>query len=883
MKRITLKKALFFLALGAVSLFVACKNPVDTLPTAAVTGVSLNETKLTLIVEEATDLIVAVSPDNATNKNVTWASSDDSIVRVDNGRVSAVDLGTATITVTTEDGGFTAKCTVTVEPDSQAIAVSGVSLDQTELNMLESDTATLIPIVEPEDAAYQSVTWASSDDDVVTVNKKGDVTAIAPGEATITVTTKHGGFTAECAVTVEAAPTLVSGVSLDKTELTLKMEETETLTASVEPEDATNQKVTWASSDPGIAEVDNNGVVAAKSVGKATVTVTTVNGSKTAECIVTVTPIPVDRVELGNNSVEKNGIQQPIFLTATVYPPNATNKNVSWSSSAPNVATVEATGEEGEARVTFIGSGNATITVTTEDGGETATCSIIVNPLDPTSVTLKSALTLLQGQSETLLVSFNPPFTTNKSVTWSSDHETIATVDNNGLVTAIARGDATITVTTVPGGHTATCVVTVITPVSGVSLDESSLLLTAVGQTSQLTATVNPSGATNKNVTWSSSDEAVATVDNDGLVTAKAAGTATITVETEESGFTAACAVTVIVPVSGVTLNKSAITLIREQIMTLTASIQPEGATNKNVTWDSNNSAVASVENGLVTAKAAGTATITVKTEDGDFTADCAVTVNPKTYTVTFDCMDAITSIGPVTVAEWTTFTAPAAPNKNEYNGKLGWYKDVECTDDNEWNFAIHTVTGNITLHAKWRPYKLGEIGPGGGKIFYRDDNGFTITYNSSTAHYLEAAPTDVLGTNGLPHSSIAWSSSSKGEENISTENGIGTGRKNTANIDEGDGGSQYAAKSCINYGENTQNWFLPSKDELQVLCSMNSTLSLGLITTTGTNNGRYWSSSQAPINGTKYDRAYARTAGGTETQISKTVLSSFVRPIRAF
>ncbi len=179
--------------------------------------------------------------------------------------------------------------------------------------------------------------------------------------------------------------------------------------------------------------------------------------------------------------------------------------------------------------------------------------------------------------------------------------------------------------------------------VTDVTVSPTSKTLT-IGDTVQLTATVSPSNATNKNVTWSSDNTAVATVSTTGLVTAVSVGTANITVITVSGGKTATCAITVnaaIVPATGVTLNKSTTTLIVSETETLNATVAPTNATNKNVTWSSSNTAVVTVDNtGLVTAVSVGSATITVTTVDGDLTATCAVTVNTA-YTLTVNNLTA--------------------------------------------------------------------------------------------------------------------------------------------------------------------------------------------------------------------------------------------------
>jgi uncharacterized protein YjdB len=150
-----------------------------------------------------------------------------------------------------------------------------------------------------------------------------------------------------------------------------------------------------------------------------------------------------------------------------------------------------------------------------------------------------------------------PSNASNKNVYWTSSDQSVATVNNTGKVAAIAAGTATITVTTKDGGKTATCKVTVkekVYPVTEVTLDKTSVELTE-GDVTVLTATVNPSNASNKNVYWTSNDQSVATVDNTGKVAAIAAGTATITVTTEDGSKTATCLVTVKKPSHGVDIG----------------------------------------------------------------------------------------------------------------------------------------------------------------------------------------------------------------------------------------------------------------------------------------------------------------------------------------
>ncbi|WP_174818626.1 Ig-like domain-containing protein, partial [Paenibacillus kobensis] len=174
------------------------------------------------------------------------------------------------------------------------------------------------------------------------------------------------------------------------------------------------------------------------------------------------------------------------------------------------------------------------------------------------------------------------------------------------------------------GSFTATSAVTVTTAVTGVTLDQTSLSMLTGGADETLTATVGPATASNKNVTWSTSDASVATVAN-GVVTAVGNGTATITATTADGSFTATSTVTVTTAVTGVTLDQTSLSLLTGGAdETLTATVNPATASNKNVTWSTSDASVATVTNGVVSPVGNGTATITVTTTDGSFTATSA-------------------------------------------------------------------------------------------------------------------------------------------------------------------------------------------------------------------------------------------------------------------
>ncbi|MEC0226278.1 immunoglobulin-like domain-containing protein [Paenibacillus alba] len=250
--------------------------------------------------------------------------------------------------------------------------------------------------------------------------------------------------------------------------------------------------------------------------------------------------------------------------------------------------------------------------------------------LDQNKVTMS-----VSGSVYALVATVNPDNATNKAVIWNSSNPAVATVDSHGVVTPVGAGTAMITVITAEGGFKATCEVTVNTlnvAVTGVKLNVNQLTMSVSGSVYGLVATVNPTDATNKTVTWRSSNTAVAKVDSHGVVTPVGAGTATITVITA-GGFTAISEVNVLatnIAVTGVKLNDNQLTMsVSGSVYGLVATVNPTNATNQTVKWSSSNTAVAKVDsNGVVTPVGAGTATITVKTTDGGFIAICTVTVN---------------------------------------------------------------------------------------------------------------------------------------------------------------------------------------------------------------------------------------------------------------
>lgn len=679
----------------------------DVPKTISVASVSLDKTAVVITKGELIQLTAIISPADAVNQTVSWTSSDTNAASVSStGLVTGISKGSATITVTTADGNKTASCTVTVE--DVVISVTSVALNKSTASISKGLTDQLKAEVLPSNATNKNVVWSSSNSMIASVSSSGLVTGVSEGSTTVTVTTEDGNKTASCTITI-TSPVPVSSVSLDKETLSLDISQTAQLTASILPETAYNKAVSWTSSNPSVATVSSTGLVTGVSEGEASVTVTTEDGSKTDTCSITVSGtqfIAVTSVSLDLSSftIDKDAERQ---LTAAISPADATIKTVTWSSNNNSIATVSNTG-----LVKGVADGTAVITVTSNDGNKTAQCSVTVQQgvVNVISVSLNwENLPISKNTSYGIAVSFYPSDATNKKVTWTSNNPAVVSVSNTGVVTGVAVGTAVITVTTEDGNKTAECQVTVSEPeilVTSVSLNTNSAQM-KTGEQLQFTASVLPENATNKTVIWESSDDSTAVVVR-GLVTAKKAGTVTIKAMRDSwSSVYDECEIAItdtIIPVDRLFLSCNNLNLIPGGTAQLSASVLPVNATNQTVSWTSSNSSVAAVSStGLVTAVAAGSAEITVSSEDGNITDKCTVKVEESGVAIVFE--------GPADENIDLTFNNSYLLSKSSDNDVIislsGTWDSAEWYVDNYWsgygtsvslyipilNLGNHTIT----------------------------------------------------------------------------------------------------------------------------------------------------------------------------------------------
>ena len=426
------------------------------------------------------------------------------------------------------------------QPDTTP--VTGITLEPTSVELVDGESITITATITPSDATNQQVMWSCGNPSILVSNgkvttsfKPGTATTLingrpALGTGTITATTVDGNKKAKCQVTVYAKTVPVTSIRLSETSLQLNKGDSRTLSATVQPDNATDNAVRWTTSDNSVVSVDQNGTITAVGGGKASITASA--GGVSASCSVDVY-VPVSSISLSANllSLAKGTFA---VLTATVSPEDAMDKSVQWNSDNPSIATVDQNG-----KVTAINDGRAKITASA--GGFTASCTVICVSIPVTAVVLnKTILSLAKGSSETLTATVSPRDATDNTVKWSSDNPSVVTVDQNGEVTAVNAGNAVITASA--GDVSATCEVSVFIPVTSITLSSTDLTL-LVGQTAVLEATVLPDDATDKNVTWWSSYPDVATVEG-GRITALGFGQTVVVAQA--GGQSASCSVTVL-------------------------------------------------------------------------------------------------------------------------------------------------------------------------------------------------------------------------------------------------------------------------------------------------------------------------------------------------
>lgn len=500
----------------------------------SVTSVTVAPATLTLKTGATQKLSATVSPSDVPDKTLVWSSSNTSVATVDaSGKVTAKAAGTASITATAVNG-VSGSCALTVE--NPTVYPASITVTPATATVTEGDVIKLSAKVLPEDTTDKTVTWSTSSPSTASVAQDGTVTALKPG--TVTITASIANLSSTCKITIEKRVVHPESIELDRTALDLSEGDRYTLTATVLPADASYTTVAWNSSNTSVATVAN-GTVTALAEGECDIKA--VCGEAYALCHVKVSKryIPVTSLRLNVTSLTLTE-GKTAMLYASVSPSNATDAEVTWSTSDGGIATVE------DGLVAALAEGTAEITAKAGDCSAVCTVTVVTSEvpvIEPSSIMInRTHASLSKGETLQLTATVYPSNADDKSVVWSSDDTDVATVSETGLVTATGGGTASVTATTV-NGLTASCALTVNVTLEGIEVLPSEYSAIE-GAEFDLVVVPLPADAALPAVVWSSSDNKVVTVDSSGHCRVLTSGTASVKAATYDSRFESICIVT---------------------------------------------------------------------------------------------------------------------------------------------------------------------------------------------------------------------------------------------------------------------------------------------------------------------------------------------------
>jgi len=609
-----------------------------------------------LTTDAGKQITYTVLPDTADNKAVTFAvTGTTGVASVDaNGLVTPTAKGTTKITITSvANSSITTVINVTV--NDAIVDVTGVTLDQSTLNLAPNKTATLTATYAPSDANVSSIVWSSDNTNAATVDQSGVVAGVATGSAviTVTVTSPNATVTATCTVTV--ANKLVTAITPSPAKLDLlTTSAATTLTSTVTPTDATNANVTYAVTGvTGVVSVTSNGIVTVDGVGSTTITVTAADGSGiTATIPVTVSYVAATSVVLSSTADITLHVGESSTLTATVAP-TGSDQAVTWSVSATPAGAVAVV----NGKITAIALGSAVVTCAqTANSAISATVNVNVVKVPVTAVLADKTSVTVDDAGTTALVtaSVEPTNATVQTVTWKSLDETIAKV-TNGSISGVAAGSTKVVVVSDDNTTIADTIdvtvdhISTVIDVTSITFDQTAITLEK-GATATITATIAPANATVKSITWATSDGTIVAVStpstsiSPATITLTAQSTissATITA-TSNNGKVATATVNVIaIAVQSIAFTQTSVTCAAGSSVDLSQyiSINPTNADNQTITY-SVDAASGSISGSTFTPSiTSGSAIVTATSANGK-TATITVVVSTTVKPVTSITLD---------------------------------------------------------------------------------------------------------------------------------------------------------------------------------------------------------------------------------------------------
>lgn len=677
--------------------------------TCPVSSIDFGEHSATMKLGDKKKISATIIPARATDRTLLWSSDKPNVASVDDeGCVTANATGTATIVaISNSNSSASALCKITV-----VSPVSSFALDQEEMNIYLNESQKLTPLFTPTTATQTEVTWTSRDPGIASVDASGNVTAHKFGDTEIYAVCKSTGEMAFCRVhtfnhvsSIEMYDPSGKLIPNDGEVFVYEMEEI-VLSVILKPEDSIfNKKVIWTSDNSDLG-VSQEGRVRVWTTG-GRITATSEDNEKSTSCIIRVSP-HVEQITL-NPSVISSGFfvgDAPRRIEATVFPSTAKDKSVTWESSNPSIVAVKSSGD-GTAEITPVSSGEADIICTSVDGGKKASCHVTVlshvegvKIIKDGEVVNDKTFSVTVGDPIQLTSQVLPDDAKDKSVIWESSNTAYAKVSSDGRVTAVAEGVSIITASSkVDPSVKASCIIDVRPVVNGITLNKEEITINK-GEGFQLEANVLPQTALNRDVTWQSTRTDMVEVSDKGYVKGLKSTKGDVFVVAYASAnkeIYKKCRVTVITPVTKVTLDKPSLTISIGGTEELVATVIPEDATNKLVDWTSSNPSVATVsDNGLVTAIAEGEVKISATSKSDPSKKDeCTIKIvdpsNIKVKSITLSPDKAQT----LEVGSTLVIKASVLPD-NAANKKLDWSSsnpgDVSIADNGDGSV---TVTGN--------------------------------------------------------------------------------------------------------------------------------------------------------------------------------------------
>lgn len=583
------------------------------------------------------ELIPTIQNGVIQNTGVTWLSSDDSIAKVtQNGIITGINAGEATITVRAHDNAVFSEIKVIVNP----VKVSKIETNVESLKLKSGENFQITTKVIPDDATNKKVQYFIEDEDLAEISSLGLVTA---KDSTINhyktnIIIKVDDVTKKIPLEIEGKINITTAVNVSPEEMELQVGATKKIDVSIEPSDASDKSIIFESTDKSLATVSTTGVVAAQKVGVAYINVCNTGGSffgKKVCNIVTVNVVPkINEVEsmilsYGQKTIESGTTLRPSLI---FKPEDTTDKRVTWQSSDNDVITVDSNGV-----ITGVKDGVATITATSLSNPEiTADFEIetVGYKKHPSQINIVNGdLELEPDDVVELIAEVSPNDATIKTVRWSTSDTAIASIDDNGMLTAISPGTAIITATSTDNGIQGTIFVTVKTiPVERVDWNVEENIIIGINEQIAASAKAYPDKATNKTVEYEIGDESIVSYV-DGIIKAKNYGKTTIIAKSVDGPYAEINVEVKYVMPERIELSVNELSVSVGETKKVDAKVSPENAENKDIYWviiDDEEPKVSIDAEGNITGLQAGVTTVrAVSVADESVYADLEITVEP--------------------------------------------------------------------------------------------------------------------------------------------------------------------------------------------------------------------------------------------------------------